>query len=181
MLISTKIVSILVALLTLITGASAVTTETTEAADAIQIQHGYVLEMLDGGAFLLLNQDNQTVQVNTDENTVFDLAEAIQAGQYVMVDFNGVTTRSIPAQLYAQRVYGATIQGVVSTVGEGEVTLIADDTQQEYIVHLPEDLALPAEGEHIAVHFNGVVTMSLPAQLGALAWDVIPDAEMRAE
>ena len=181
MLISTKIVSILVALLTLITGASAVTTETTETADAVQIQHVYVLEMLDNVAFLLLNQDNQTVQVNTDENTVFDLAEAIQAGQYVMVDFNGVTTRSIPAQLYAQRVYGATIQGVVSAVGEGEVTLIADDTQQEYIVHLPEDLALPAEGEHIAVHFNGVVTMSLPAQLGALAWDVIPDAEMRAE
>lgn len=178
MLISTKLVSILLALLTLITGASAVTTET---ADAVQIQHGYVLEMLDDGAFLLLNQDSQTVQVNTDENTVFDLAEAIQAGQYVMVDFNGATTRSIPAQLYAQRVYGATIQGVVSAVGDGEVTLIADDTRQEYIVHLPEDLALPAEGEHIAVHFNGVVTMSLPAQLGALAWDVIPDAEMRAE
>lgn len=178
MLISTKIVSILLALLTLVTGASAVTTET---ADAVQIQHGYVLEMLDDGAFLLLNQGNQTVQVNTDKNTVFDLAEAIQAGQYVMVDFNGATTRSIPAQLYAQRVYGATLKGIVSAVNEREVTLIEDETQQEYIVHLPEDVELPTEGEHIAVHFNGAVTMSLPAQLGALAWDVIPDAEMRAE
>lgn len=173
-----KIVSILLALLILISGTAAASFDPET---DLQTQHGYILEMLDDGSFLLLNQDNQTVQVNTDKNTVFDLAEAIQAGQYVMVDFNGATTRSIPAQLYAQRVYGATLKGIVSAVNEREVTLIEDETQQEYIVHLPEDVELPTEGEHIAVHFNGAVTMSLPAQLGALAWDVIPDAEMRAE
>lgn len=178
MMISTKLVSILLALLTLVSGASAVTTEP---ADATQVQHGYVLEILEDGAFLLLNQDNQTVQVNTDQDTVMDLADTLHAGQYVLVDFDGITTRSIPAQLYAQRVYGVSISGVVSAVQDREVTLIEDETQQEYIVHLPDDLELPVEGEHIAVHFNGAVTMSLPPQLGALAWDVIPDAEMRAE
>ena len=178
MLISTKLVSILLALLTLVTGASAVTAET---ADATQIQHGYVLEILEDGAFLLLNQDNQTVQVNTDQDTVVDLSDALHAGQYVFVDFDGITTRSIPAQLYAQRIYGAVLNGVVSAVQDREVTPIEDETQQEYIVHLPDDLELPVEGEHIAVYFNGAVTMSLPAQLGAVAWDVIPDAEMRAE
>lgn len=48
-------------------------------------------------------------------------------------------------------------------------------------MHLPEDVELPTEGEHIAVHFTGVIAMSLPAQLSALAWDVIPSEEMRAE
>lgn len=48
------------------------------------------------------------------------------------------------------------------------MTLIEDETQQEYIVHLPEDVELPTDGEHIAVHFNGVIALSLPAQLSAL-------------
>lgn len=173
-----KIVSILLALLTLISGTAAASFD--PEAD-LQTQHGYILEMLDDGSFLLLNQDNQTVQVNTDENTVTDLAEPLHAGQYVVVDYDGKLTRSLPAQLYAQHIFGATLKGIVSAVNEREVTLIEDETQQEYIVHLPEDVELPTEGEHIAVHFNGVIAMSLPAQLSALAWDVIPDAEMRAE
>lgn len=173
-----KIVSILLALLTLISGTAAASFD--PEAD-LQTQHGYILEMLDDGSFLLLNQDNQTVQVNTDENTVTDLAEPLHAGQYVVVDYDGKLTRSLPAQLYAQHIFGATLKGIVSAVNEREVTLIEDETQQEYIVHLPEDVELPTDGEHIAVHFNGVIALSLPAQLSALAWDVIPDAEMRAE
>ena len=173
-----KIVSILLALLTLISGTAAASFD--PEAD-LQTQHGYILEMLDDGSFLLLNQDNQTVQVNTDENTVTDLAEPLHAGQYVVVDYDGKLTRSLPAQLYAQHIFGATLKGIVSAVNEREVTLIEDETQQEYIVHLPEDVELPTDGEHIAVHFNGVIAMSLPAQLSALAWDVIPSEEMRAE
>lgn len=173
-----KIVSILLALLTLISGTAAASFDPET---DLQTQHGYILEMLDDGSFLLLNQDNQTVQVNTDENTVTDLAEPLHAGQYVVVDYDGKLTRSLPAQLYAQHIFGATLKGIVSAVNEREVTLIEDETQQEYIVHLPEDVELPTEGEHIAVHFNGVIALSLPAQLSALAWDVIPDAEMRAE
>ena len=61
---TTKIVSILLALLTLISGTAAASFD--PEAD-LQTQHGYILEMLDDGSFLLLNQDNQTVQVNTDE------------------------------------------------------------------------------------------------------------------
>lgn len=70
--------------------------------------------MLDDGSFLLLNQDNQTVQVNIDENTVTDLAEPLHAGQYVVVDYDGKLTRSLPAQLYAQHIFGATLKGIVS-------------------------------------------------------------------
>ena len=173
-----KIVSILLALLTLISGTAAASFDLET---DLQTQHGYILEMLDDGSFLLLNQDNQTVQVNTDENTVTDLAEPLHAGQYVVVDYDGKLTCSLPAQLYAQHIFGATLKGIVSAVNEREVTLIEDETQQEYIVHLPEDVELPTEGEHIAVHFNGVIAMSLPAQLSALAWDVIPSKEMRAE
>lgn len=173
-----KIVSILLALLTLISGTAAASFDPET---DLQTQHGYILEMLDDGSFLLLNQDNQTVQVNTDENTVTDLAEPLHIGQYVVVDYDGKLTRSLPAQLYAQHIFGATLKGIVSAVNEREVTLIEDETQQEYIVHLPEDVELPTDGEHIAVHFNGVIALSLPAQLSALAWDVIPSEEMRAE
>ena len=72
-----KIVSILLALLTLISGTAAASFDPET---DLQTQHGYILEMLDDGSFLLLNQDNQTVQVNTDENTVTDLAEPLHAG-----------------------------------------------------------------------------------------------------
>lgn len=177
-MISTKIVSILMALLALITGTAAATTT---AAPEVFTQHGYVMEILEDGSFLLLNQDNETVQVNVDENTVVDLKDDVHVGQYVLVDFDGATTRSIPAQLYAQCIFGATINGVVAAVNGLEITLIEDETQQEYIVNMAEDAVLPVEGEHIAVHFNGAVTMSLPAQIGALAWDVIASENMRGE
>ena len=116
-----KIVSILLALLTLISGTAAASFDPET---DLQTQHGYILEMLDDGSFLLLNQDNQTVQVNTDENTVTDLAEPLHAGQYVVVDYDGKLTRSLPAQLYAQHIFGATLKGIVSAVNEREVTLI---------------------------------------------------------
>jgi hypothetical protein len=173
-----KILPFLLAFLTAVFGASAA--NVIDDID-VYVQHGYVLEITSEGSFLLLNQDQQTVLVNTGESTVLDFIGSLQAGQYVVIDYDGKLTRSNPPQLFAKRIYGADMSGIVTAVNEGEITLVEDDTHQEYIVHIPADLAMPVADEHITVHYDGTVTLSLPAQLSALGWDAIADFPARAE
>lgn len=173
-----KILSFLLALLTAAFGSAAA--NVTDSID-VYVQHVCVLEITSEESFLLLNQDQQTVLVNTDKSTVLDFVGSLQAGQYVVIDYDGSMTRSNPPQLFAERIYGAEMSGIVAAVGKGEITLVEDDTHQEYIVHIPAALAMPVADEHITVHYDGTVTLSLPAQLSALGWDAIADFLARAE
>ena len=173
-----KILSIFLAFLAAISGATAANSIDST---GMQVQHGCILEITSEESFLLLNQDQQTVQVNTDESTVYNLSDSLHVGQYVVIDYDGKLARSNPPQLFAERIYGADMSGIVTAVNEGEITLVEDDTRQEYIVHIPADLAMPVADEHITVHYDGTVTLSLPAQLSALGWDAIADYPARAE
>ncbi len=173
-----KILSIFLAFLAVIFGASV---PNAISSTNIQVQHGCVLEITSEESFLLLNQDQQTIQVNTDKSTIFDLATSLHAGQYVVIDYDGKMTRSNPPQLFAKRIYGADVSGIVTAVNGHEITLVDDSTQQERIIHIPEDLSMPVADEHITVHYDGTIALSLPAQLSALGWDAIADYPARAE
>lgn len=62
--------------------------------------------------------------------------------------------------------------GTVKEVTEDGVMLETAD-QGDVLCRLPEGMTAPMEGELIQVWHNGAMTMSLPAQIGVLAWELV--------
>ena len=62
--------------------------------------------------------------------------------------------------------------GTVKEVTE-EGVLLETVEQGDVLCRLPEDMMAPAENDLIQVWFNGVMTMSLPAQINVLSWELV--------
>ena len=76
---------------------------------------GFVTEIVEGG-FLMEDTELGEVMVNTSETTVWDgllLEGELAACQYVLVDYNGMLTRSLPPQAHADRVGCYLLSGVM--------------------------------------------------------------------
>lgn len=131
---------------------------------------GLVTEIVEGG-FLMEDINQGEVMVNTSEETVLDgvlLEEDLQTGMYVIVDFNGMMTRSLPPQVHADRIGCYRLSGSITEVFEdGSFLLAGDAVYDEVIVHTALEMNLFADMP-ATVYYNGAVTMSLPAQAGAL-------------
>ncbi len=140
--------------------------------------NGIISEIYEDGSFLVRNGDGSDVLVKVSENTVTERAEALAAKQFVLVDYNGIMTRSLPPQITAERIYGMTLQGTVSSI-EGRDVSLDTETLGQVIVHIPDDMALPALNEQILVHYDGVMTLSLPGQISALMIESVPDERAR--
>ena len=126
---------------------------------------GMVTETGDG--FIMIETaDGQQVQVNLSEETFFDGKEEIAAGDYIPVTYNGMMTRSLPAQISAMKVGCYVHTGAISDLGESSFIL---NTELEPIIvnATAEQLADLADGMTVTVYSNGAMTMSLPAQIGA--------------
>lgn len=131
---------------------------------------GLVTEIVEGG-FVMEDINQGEVMVNTSEETVLDgvlLEEDLQTGMYVLVDFNGMMTRSLPPQVHADRIGCYRLSGSIAEIFEdGSFLLTGDAIYDEVIVHTALEMNLFADMP-ITVYYNGAVTMSLPAQAGAL-------------
>ena len=109
------------------------------------------------------------VQVNVNEETFFSEEIPFAAGQYAFVTFDGMMTRSIPAQITAISVnVSRFIASVIYVDEEPNVLLVTSPVLGDVIVYLPEtDSAVNyAEGDLVMVYNNGAMTMSLPPQVG---------------
>ena len=130
---------------------------------------GIVAEIVEGG--FVLNDINQgEVMLNTSENTVWDgvLQETeLEIGQYVLVDFDGRMTFSLPPQAHADRVGCHVLTGIVGEVTEEGFLLTDDPTFGEAFVLLPEAMPHLYQGMPVTVYYDGVMTMSLPGQVNA--------------
>ena len=121
---------------------------------------------------LLLDTEMGPVLVLTNEETLlegFDALEKLEAGRQVEVMYNGMMTRSIPAQITGQKITSVQIVGTVTELMEGAF-LMETQTHGPVVVNLPEGAQLPDKDQQVIVTFNGVMTLSLPAQIGA--WTV---------
>ena len=129
---------------------------------------GEIVE-LGEGCVVLSTAMHGMVQVNYTEDAIFEgvAQEDLAVGQYLFVDYNGMMSRSIPAQVTGLRLYAVMLSGVVSEVGEGSVTILQDETGMEIVIHLPETAGALAAGDHITATTNGAMTMSLPPQTSA--------------
>ncbi len=125
---------------------------------------GVVTEI--GEGFIMIeNAEGQLVQVNLSEETLFEGKE-IGVGDFIHVTYNGMMTFSIPAQIAAQKVGCYAHTGVVGEITEGQFSL---ETDMELILvnATAEQLEGIEAGMTVTVYSNGVMTMSLPAQIGA--------------
>ena len=123
---------------------------------------GLVSELTEAGFTLTFGED--VYQVNADAS----LLAGIQDGMFVYVFFNGVTTRSLPAQLSALHIRGQETIGTVTEMVEGGFTMTVAGEEIPYHVAIREDALLFAQvepGMEVIVITDGVVTSGLEAIL----------------
>ncbi len=133
------------------------------------VLEGLVTEVVEGG-FLMEDITMGEVMINTDENTVMDgilSQQPIEAGMYVIVDHNGMMTRSIPPQVYGLRVGCYVLSGVAGEFSENGVLLTGDPIFGEVFVQMTTEQGLVMEGAPMVVYYDGVMTMSLPGKVNA--------------
>lgn len=129
---------------------------------------GFVVEITEEG-YLIETSDLGEVMVLTHEETYTETVRDILPGDYLYIDYNGMMTRSLPPQINASVIRMHVLSGsIVESNAEENSVLLNTDTHGEVIVFLPEVWAGQAlDCENLTVYFNGAMTMSLPAQIGA--------------
>lgn len=158
-----KMIAILMALMMLVLALPAYA-EGDDIAEIADIA-GTVIELGDG-TLLIETPDGQPIEVTLTEETLYEGKTNLMKGDYIHVTYNGQMTRSYPAGIVALKVGCYILTGEVSDITEEGFTLITDT--EIVIVNAPSDLlALVEAGEAVNVYFNGAMTMSLPAQIGA--------------
>jgi len=170
-----KIAMILVFALIAALGAAAETTET-----ETMLIEGIVTGITEEG-YLIDNLELGEIMVLVNEETYIETTGDIVCGDYVFIDYNGMMTRSLPPQITAMVIRMFKLEGDVIEHNAVENTLlVASPDFGDVIVNLPESYAGQEFTEkYVTVYFNGAMTMSLPAQIGASV--VIPGYTLQGE
>lgn len=132
------------------------------------VLEGVVLEISEEG--LLIETEAQgEVLVLQDDDTVSDTDADIAVGDYIIIDYDGAMTKSLPPQVTADVVRMHKLTGEISEVYADENALLLNDPEKgEVYVHLPESWKeAEIDFPNVIVYFNGAMTMSLPGQISA--------------
>ena len=135
---------------------------------------GLVLRLEEEG-FILDDEKLDEVYVTVDDSTLWDgvlIEEDVQVGMYVIVKYDGRTTRSLPPQAHADKVGCYRLTGEAAWFSTTGVMLTGDETFGDVLVRVPEDAPHIFMGVPMTVYYNGVMAMSYPGQVGALHIDV---------
>ena len=130
----------------------------------VQIE-GFVMDITDE-MILMLTRDGLYVEAQLTPDTIFD-GKDVAIGDFIQIDYNGMMTRSLPAQITADVVRDHMLMGVVSEMTENGFTL----TFGEDIYAVNADAALMAgiqDGMFVTVYFNGMMTRMIPAGVNAM-------------
>lgn len=125
--------------------------------DIIRADEPYLMFKTDGEETLRVN----LTQLQAD-SCVMDMP--------VTVYYNGMRTRSIPAQITAQYICGTMLSGTVIALEKDDVTLLTDDGEI-VILHRSADTVIPTEveiGANICAEVTPQMRLSYPAQYEAL-------------
>lgn len=130
---------------------------------------GYVTEVMEDG-FIMEDKALGQIMLNVDEATVLDgvlLESGIEPGLYVIVTYDGRTTRSIPPQAHADKVGCYVLNGVVGEFSETGFMLTGDELFGDVLVHTEGSDKHLYPGVPVTVYYDGVMAMSLPGQVAA--------------
>ena len=126
---------------------------------------GFVMDVTDE-MILLMTRDRLYLEALLTPDTIFD-GKDIAIGDFIQIDYSGMMTRSLPAQITADVVRDHMLMGVVSEMTENGFTL----TFGEDIYAVNADASLMAgiqDGMFVTVYFNGMMTRMIPAGVNAL-------------
>lgn len=143
-----------------------VTADAVEQVVTIEELAGEIVEISDDG--ILIQTKDMQVLVLTGEETVYELEDGheLAVGDFIHVLYDGIMTRSLPAQIFAQKIGCYMTTGTVSDLTESGFLLTTDND----VVEVRADAALLSgieNGATVTVYSNGAMTMSLPGQIGA--------------
>jgi len=127
---------------------------------------GVVSEVTEDG-ILISSAESGMVLVKSDEETVLDTDSDIAVGDYVTVVYDGMMSRSIPAQITADLIRMYSITGkIIAADPEVCGVLLETESHGEVYAYLPEPW-LENTAETLKIYFDGAMTMSLPPQISA--------------
>ena len=102
------------------------------------------------------------------EDTVLEGVEALEIGNYVYVQYNGVMTRAIPPQITAEQISVWKLEGTVTAIEADGFMLDTAEQGEVWCNATVEQLSTLAVGASLTVYTNGIMTLSLPAQVTAV-------------
>ncbi len=129
------------------------------------ILSGFVLDVQEE-YLLIKTPDGLHVEALLTPDTVFEGAE-IRIGDLIHIVYNGMMTRSLPAQITAQSVACHMVQGVVSDMTDESFTLTFGEEVWQINAEAAQ-LEGIQDGMFVTVFHSGMMTMSLPPQLAAV-------------
>ena len=164
-----KMIAILMALLMALTTLTAFAEEEfIPSVDATEVTSavlsGYVLEIAEDSLLVKTPDGLHALALLTDE-TLFEGAD-VMVGDFIHILYNGMMTRSLPAQINAQTVSCHKLQGVVSELAEDGFMLTFGEESWR-VNAAAEQLTGVQDGMFVTVFHEGMMTMSLPAQVVA--------------
>lgn len=162
------ILTIAAMLMTMMAFAAPVDEHSDEQPIEMALVEGVVIEITSEG-YLISTKDTGMVLALLSADTIMETAGDVVPGEYVFIDYDGMMTRSIPAQITAQIVRMHKLEGdVVEAFPEDNAVLLNTAELNDVYLHLPEEWAGKELTEtHLTVYHNGIMTMSLPPQMGA--------------
>ena len=140
---------------------------------------GVISRVVEGETpYLLLLPENgmDEIQVNLPAIPPSGMA----AGITVKVYYNGMQTRSIPPQITALYLRGATLRGTVTKVMENGVIRLQKDDGETVLLHPTDEtvvLTTPEAGKRVEVSVLPAMRLSLPAQYEIQ--DILPINEQK--
>ena len=130
---------------------------------------GFVTEIVEEG-FILDDVQRGEVMLNVSDATVWDgmvTADTLEAGQYVLVQYDGRMTFSRPPQAHADRVGMYALEGSVAEVYEDGMLLQGDPIHGDVLVNFAEAMPHVHQGMIVTVWYDGVMALSLPGRVTA--------------
>ena len=157
-----KMILLLMALMLAMTALPVMAEE--EIPESVAVE-GFVLEILDE-SILIKTGEGEYIEALLNDESIIEGKE-LAVGDCVTVVYNGMMTRSIPAQITAQHIGNHMVMGLVSEMTEESFILTFGE--EIYQVNAPaEMLAGIQDGMFVTVYHKGMMTMSIPAQIAAI-------------
>ena len=145
--------------------------DSTETIPEVVEVSGVITEITDDYV-LLQDTDGQLIQANLTPDTLVEYdvtgSDALAVGDYAIVFYNGMMTRSLPPQITALTIRCVAMTGTVSALEEGRFLMVTDEGMEVAVNCALADWPVVQENARVRVYFNGAMTMSLPGQIGAL-------------
>ena len=136
----------------------------------VEVLMGTLMEITEEGLLMDTGFMGPVLVKLTEETMLdgFETWEELLPGRLIAVDYNGMMSRSSPAQITASRVCSYLLTGVVTELVDNAFVMETEIHGPVQVNIDPEaGLTLPEVNAQVTVTFGGMMTMSIPAQVSA--------------